>query len=554
MNRIIKLWCVIALIFANGILSGQERRNITAKDLLNPFYKDLKTKLQGNLQDTTKLKKYQTKLEDRNLIEKPIDPQTYIVGPGDVLDLNVFASNAMEYDITISPDGRAVIPEAGVVDLKDKTLAEAEQIIINKAKGVFRSTEIYVVLKEIRKFKVTVAGSVETPSTVVATAADRVSEAIEKAGGFAEDASLRNVILIRDGKKIDVDLMKFYLNGDLTVNPTLLGGDYVSVAPVNVNEILMLDGEVMQPGIFEYKNGDSLSTLLRFSQGVSLSAVIDSVEYVTFNHSANVFETHYLDLSGQYQKLISGEKLDKDFRLYPGDKLYFRRILDWPDDKYVVIEGEVVHPGYYPINEGVDRVSDVIARAGGLTKKGSADNTFMIRQDELSREDSEMKRLNSIPPSEMSESERRYYQARVAEIRGVMSIDFNLILEDNTCNDNILLLSKDSIIVGRQNNFVNVQGRVNNPGFVSYKEGGTYMDYINLAGGLGFRADDDEILVIKSKGQQYKAKKKNYVIEPGDYILVPPESELTFFEIFTTVLTITTQLITIFGVVYSVTR
>ena len=190
---------------ANGILSGQERRNITAKDLLNPFYKDLKTKLQGNLQDTTKLKKYQTKLEDRNLIEKPIDPQTYIVGPGDVLDLNVFASNAMEYDITISPDGRAVIPEAGVVDLKDKTLAEAEQIIINKAKGVFRSTEIYVVLKEIRKFKVTVAGSVETRLRWLRTAADRVSEAIEKAGGFAEDASLRNVILIRDGKKIDVE-------------------------------------------------------------------------------------------------------------------------------------------------------------------------------------------------------------------------------------------------------------------------------------------------------------------------------------------------------------
>ena len=47
----------------------------------------------------------------------------------------------------------------------------------------------------------------------------------------------------------------------------------------------------------------------------------------------------------------------------------------------------------------------------------------------------------------------------------------------------------------------------------------------------------------------------NYKLDPGDTILVPPEEEdATFFEIFTTALTIATQLVTIVGVVITLVR
>jgi protein involved in polysaccharide export with SLBB domain len=163
-----------------------------------------------------------------------------------------------------------------------------------------------------------------------------------------------------------------------------------------------------------------------------------------------------------------------------------------------------------------------------------------------------MERLRRIPMSEMSQNERRYFEARVAEQRGVMAINFKHILEDKNSSENILIFNKDSIYVPKKRDFVNVQGRVNNPGMITYNPSFTYLDYIKQAGGFGFRADDDETFIVKSKGQQFLAKKMNYEIESGDYILVPPEPEITFFEIFTTSLTIATQLMTIFGVVFTI--
>lgn len=521
---------------------------------INPFFKIPTKGLLGTKRDSLVNSKVDKQNLDANLIEKPIDPHAYFIGPGDVLRLTVLSSSNLDYSIVVSPDGRAVIPDVGVVELKEKTLAQAELIILEKAKKVFRADAVFLTIKDLRRFKVIVSGAVAKPSSVIATATERVSEAIEKAGGLSSDASLRKVYLKRESKTIEVDLLKYYLNGDLSANPTLLGGDYINVVPISISETIRIEGEVSMPGLFEYKRGDSLSTLLRFAQGLLKSAYLDSVEFVSFKESSNQFDTKYLNLTGWVDKLTKIEPIDGDFPLFPGDRLYIRKIPNWHLDKYVVLSGEVRYPGYYPINEGQDKIRDLVIRAGGFTEQASMDNSIMIRQAELRKEDPEMKRLYSLPPSEMSENERRYFQARVSEIRGIMSINFKKIMESEESTDNIFLLDQDSIIIPKVNGFINVQGRVNNPGFVSFKPGYTYEQYIQLAGGYGFRADESATLVTKSKGQQYKAKDKNYILEPGDYILVLPESETTFFEIFTSALTITTQLITIFGVVYSVIR
>jgi membrane-associated protease RseP (regulator of RpoE activity) len=60
--------------------------------------------------------------------------------------------------------------------------------------------------------------------------------------------------------------------------------------------------------------------------------------------------------------------------------------------------------------------------------------------------------------------------------------------------------------------------------------------------------------VTKSKGEQFLAEDYNYSLEPGDTILVPPEEEVTFFEIFTTALTIAAQLVTVVGVIITLVR
>lgn len=487
------------------------------------------------------------------LLEKAIDPEKYVLGPGDVLHLNIMTGMNLEWDIPITPDGRAIVPSIGTFDLKNKTLREAEIIIIEKSKQKYKSDEIGLVLNKIRKFKVMVSGDVTKPMSVPVCAADRVSDAISKAGGLKSTSSLRYINLIRDNKTILVDLLKYYQLGDEQENPTLLGGDFISVMNRNDAEYIKIDGEVFSPDIFEYKKGDSLSTLIRLSQGFKQSAFLDSVEFVRENYITISNEHRYINLNNWSEYFESNRRADlMDFPLQPGDKIYVRKKPNWQKEKYVIVEGEVKYPGQYSITENQTTLLELIDRAGGLTKDGSAENSILIRQLAYKEQDLDMTRLRSLPPSEMSQNERKYYVARSSEIPGRIAVDFVKLLEGKAAENNVLLLDRDSLYIPKTNLFVNVGGRVNNPGRVAYKKEYTYEDYIKLAGGYGYRAEESATLVVKPKGQQYKAKNKNYTIEPGDNIFVLTETDTTFFEVFTTALTIVTQLLTVVAVIFTV--
>jgi len=227
---------------------------------------------------------------------------------------------------------------------------------------------------------------------------------------------------------------------------------------------------------------------------------------------------------------------------------------NWNVPSYVKITGEVNYPGKYTIELGKTRISDIIERVGGFNENAYISASTLIRQKEKEREDLQLTRLEKMDRSEMTTSELKYYQAKINERRGLMAVNFNNAVTDPTSVDNILLQDRDSIIVPEKIDFINVQGRVNNPGNVQYNEKFNYLDYIALAGGFGYRADNDETFVTKSKGEQFLAEDFNYKLEPGDTILVPPEEDVTFFEVFSTALTIATQLVTVVGVVITIVR
>jgi len=494
--------------------------------------------------------------ETEGLIEKEINPDTYLLGPQDKLLISIVSIRPREIEVEVSPEGKISIPEVGIVNLKGLTLSQAQDLIIKKVKNVLKVSEVNVLLKSIRKFKVSISGAVQKPAIVSATSTDRVSEIIDKAGGFKENASLRNILLNReDGKEIiKVDLLKYFFLGQKDANPTVTGGDHIIVPFASENEFIEIQGDVRRPGKYEFAEGDSLSSLIRFALGFTETSLLDSVEFVRII-TGQQFETKILDLT-QWKDLINdpNKKLPDDFPLKIGDRVYVRKKAEWKKPKSVVIEGEVIFPGRYPVDEKTFRISDLLASCGGFTKEADIEKIRFIRQALLDVVDPEMERLSRIPPSEMSKNEYRYFLSRVNERKGLMSINFQRILNDPKSDDNIILQDKDSIFVPRKNEFVNIQGRVNNPGLVAYKPNYNYLDYIQLAGGFGFRADEDATLVVKSKGEQFRAKDFNYTIEPGDNILVPPKEELTFFEVFTTALTITSQILTIAGVILAIVR
>ncbi len=506
-------------------------------------------------QDTSKVNQLlENSSMSGGLLDGAINPKEYKVGPGDEFIINIVSSKSEQVRATILPDGRILIRNVGVVDLQDKTLEESYELIEKEVRKVYNSKEISVILSNIRRFKVTVSGQTFTQATVAATSTERVNEVVNKVGGFDKKSSLRNIRLLRKDTIIKVDLIKFFNIGDKSVNPYVTGGDQIIVPPYNSKSTIEINGEVPKKIEVEYIEGDSLSTLIKMAQGFLNSSDLSSVEISRLESDGVSVEKLYVDLSSWTESLYLSNSLPNDMELRPGDRVYVKKKENWRTPSYVKVLGEVKYPGKYTIEIGKTRISDIIERAGGFDDDAYESASILIRQKEMERTDAELERLKTIDRSEMTKSELKYFQARISEKKGLMAVNFKNAVEDPSSVDNILLQNKDSIIVPEKIDFINIQGRVNSPGNVQYNEDFDYLDYIALAGGFGYRADIDETFVTKSKGEQFLAEDYNYSLEPGDTILVPPEEEVTFFEIFTSALTIATQLVTVVGVIITLVR
>jgi len=546
----IKLISVFIVLFLLNYNTYSQQNKKVEKGRLSGATKDaIDTLAIQNAQIWTK--------ETSGLLEREIDPNKYVLGPGDVFSISIISSEVLQFDSEVSPEGNLLIKAIGIINLKEKTLADAKKLILNKIKGSLNVADAEVTLKKLKQFKVTVSGSIPKPLTVSATSADRVSEIIERAGGLQFESSERNIQIVRKGQtqKLRADLLKYFMLGVEEANPFVMGGDLIIVLPSSMKESIEIQGEVFSPGEFEFVEGDSLSTLIRFGQGFLGSALLDSIELARFSETGDNIILKNLDLRKWKNKLISNEKLDGDFPLLPGDRLYVRKSMNWQNTDYIIIEGEVKYPGKYAIVENQTKLRDIITKAGGFTENASVDRVEFIRQKDALEKDAQIERLNRMAVTDMSQSELRYYRAKVNEKRGAMSIDFKEVINNPNSENNIPLIHQDSIIVPIIKDYINVQGRVNNPGNIKYRPGLTYLDYVQLAGGFAFRADENETFITKPQGGQYLAKDiERYVLEPGDVILVPTETEYTFMEIFTTSLTIVSQLVTIVGVVFAVTN
>jgi protein involved in polysaccharide export with SLBB domain len=489
------------------------------------------------------------------ILEKEIDPGKYILGPSDFLTISIISVKPQIIELQILPDGHLIIPGVGSIELKNKTLAEAENLIRDKVTKIIRSTEVNVSLSKLREFKVTVTGAVHKPSIVTATAVDRVSEVIEKSGGL-DRASIRRILIIRENipEPIHIDLLTYFMLHNKEANPTVLGGDQIIIPTLDKYRKIEINGDVTSPDVFEYLDGDSLSTLIKFSQGFLKTAFLDSVEIVRLGASDNSIIKWIVNLSGWNNMSDPRATFKGDFPLMMGDRVYIRHNPYLPKEKFVALGGEITFPGRYAISDNEFRITDLIKKAGGFTKKAYVNGGILIRRSSWGIEDPEMERLGKLKVSDMTENEKKYFKARSIELRGAMSLNFVNIFKHPESEENLTLIDGDSIYIPFQNEFVNIQGKVKNPGLILYKKDYTYMDYINEAGGFGFRADEGNTLVVKSKGEQYLAKDMDYKIEQGDMILVPQKTELTFWDIFTSTLTILTQLVTVAGVIYTIVR
>lgn len=459
--------------------------------------------------------------QNGSLLDRPISRTEYELGPGDGLMLTILGYTNRVVPITVTPEGTVVVPNVGVVRIGGLDIEEAERRIARTTRRYYQDAEVSLSLAAVRSFKVFVVGAVDGPGMRNATAVTRVSEVVppENASGVAR----RNVVVRRaSGETLRVDLVPFLQTGDLSQNPTLREGDVIQVSPVD--ETVTVSGELVYPGIYEFRPGETLADLLRIANGGAAfpAAAADTVWLMRFNTNP---EGEIQSLPRREAAGARGEAL----RLEPFDAVYVPRLSHYRRQTWAEVGGEVMRPGMYPIHPEVTTVRDLVEMAGGFTSDASLVDAVLTRQPVRMPRDS-LRLLENVPAEMLTREEQRILQVTSkADDRNVV-IDFPRLFAEGGRVYDIPLQHRDRLYVPERREEVIVLGAVVQPGILAYEPELSIEHFVQLAGGYSRRADRGDVVVIKAKlGSRVDAEDVTEV-EPGDRIIVPFKQPMTILE------------------------
>lgn len=130
----------------------------------------------------------------------------YVLQASDLIRVQVFQEEDLLREVRLSQEGSVSLPLIGSVELKGKTLRQAEELIRGLYdKDYIVNPQLNIMVLEYAKKTVSVLGSVATPGPIVFPPEQSMSllEGVARAGGFTRLADRKRVKLVRtlpDGK------------------------------------------------------------------------------------------------------------------------------------------------------------------------------------------------------------------------------------------------------------------------------------------------------------------------------------------------------------------
>jgi polysaccharide biosynthesis/export protein len=472
----------------------------------------------------------------------------YRVGPGD--KFLVFITDMLEpAEVTVLAEGGLFIPRVGRVEVGGLRLKEARAAIDSAFSSTVRVGRIDVELSHPRQFPVSVVGLVRRPGVVMASAVERVSEVLQRVGGLNEYASLRSIVLLssdsltleqsallrQDNLDMEmmlqtkgvrrVDLAMYGVTGGSAYNPFIEDGD-ILVVPSR-QYVLRAMESVRRPDTYEFVPGDRLSTLATLAMGPSARYDPDNV--ILFRYVDDGARQIYLPVD--LDAAIAGD-LKADILLEPGDWLVPRARPEFQREATVQLIGEVMRPGFYVVGLDGKPLRQVVEESGGFTDEAALPQARVVRQtDDEVQTDPEFERIVTIPPAEWDEDEKQYFNMRSRQKQGQMVVDFVALFIEHDEEQNILLRPGDVVVIPGSQRTVLVSGQAANPGAVPYVEGYGVSDYIERAGGFGWRSSKDVRVIRARTGEVRKAKQVQH-LEPGDNIWIKEQPVRDYWAVF----------------------
>lgn len=440
--------------------------------------------------------------------------------------------------------------------------------------------------------RVKLTGAVFRPDVYELTPGMRIADLIQKADGLKEDAYTGRAQLIRLKPNllkelVSINLAKALVPGSLE-NLVLQREDELYVNSIlELRDSLTVDllGEVRSQGRFNYVDSMTVKDLILMAGGftyaankqVEVARLIQYGDKVMDNQVATILRT---EVNGD----LSFANGNENFVLQPLDVVTVTKKVGFTNPEVVSIVGQVQNVGKYTLSSRVERVSDVVKRAGGLIGQAYGEGAYIKRSrfqiDTLKSDESktsieeaynkkfkaqqELDKQNltavlntgtgtnattildpNIKKKNLKDTLDLLYKELEADFYQI-AIDINNIMQKPGSELDLVLRDKDEIVIPKIDNRVKISGGVLRPTNIVYREGLTIRDCISAAGGISEYAKRGRAYVVYANGKSKRTTsfglfRVSPVIKPGAEVVLPETNEkkdkpLTSIIQFTTVI------------------
>lgn len=392
---------------------------------------------------------------------KLASPSNYVIGPDDQLQLILTGMNESVQILKINADGFVNIKYAGIVHLSGLTIEKAEQLIKKRMSPIYPyisqgKTNVTVVLSSYRTIHVTVMGEAQRPGNYQVPGVASLFNVLYLTGGPSEQGSLRNIHIIRSGKKIaELDFYQFLLNGNLPENFRLQDQDLIYYPFYNKH--VSLCGAVKRQAIYELKDNESLKDLFAYSGGFSENA---------YQKRLKIYQV------GGTQRSIKDIAVAEMHTYLPqnGDSILIDVLNNTYSNK-LNIQGAIAVPGDYELTQGLT-LKGLVEKAGGVKENAYLNRAYINRIDD--------------------QLQKQLIGFDLNELRSRKELDIQL-----QKNDSVYIPFIENM---KQKQYIQLEGAVKNPGVYEFRKGMILEDALLIAGGLTHEGDFRNVEVLR----QYK--------------------------------------------------
>lgn len=323
------------------------------------------------------------------------NPSTYKYNSGDDLKINdlITLAGGLKEDATnfayVYRKELAGSQEKEYVKIDVKNALENPESGDNLILKPNDRVEVFSVYTYTDEFKVSIGGAVRKPSSYNYDAAERltVEDLVILSGGLRPDATdFAYVYRINPNNTKDREYIRIDLKNALE-NPT--SPDNLILEPRDQIEILSklsyidefsvrVSGAVRNPGEYQYHPSLTLKDALTLSGGLKMTASPSRIDIFRMVINQNEATKSIVATVAVEEDL----GMSSEFKLEPFDQIVVRLVPEFELQQFVTIEGEVKYPGPYALIDDNEKLTNLIKRAGGLTKESFPKGATLYRQDE----------------------------------------------------------------------------------------------------------------------------------------------------------------------------